>query len=162
MLFRSAGTNLLTLTSRIYLLTLVGYVLQETLARAFYARQEPLLPFFAVLVRLFFYILIGWVGVQVVFFRAYGAPVLAAAELYLLAEALLMLFWLNQRIKPEVNLLPALGKGLFAALISGGAAYEIALFLPGPGYLTALVGMAAGGLMALFLVRSEVRLLFRL
>ncbi len=158
--FDLAGTSLLTLTSRIYLLTLVGYVMQETLARAFYARQEPFMPLIGVSVRMLFYFAIGLTGVTI--FRSLGAPVIAAAELSLLAEATLMLFLLNRRLQPQVNVLPAVGKGLFAALISGGAAYGLALFLPGPGYVTSLAGMAAGGLIAIFLVRSETKLLFRL
>jgi hypothetical protein len=91
-----------------------------------------------------------------------GAPVIAAAELSLLVEAILMLTWLNQRIEPPVRLWGAVGKGLFAAVISGGIAYVLAVFLPGPGYITAMVGMLAGTLLALFLVRSEARLLFKL
>lgn len=158
--FDETGTDLLTLTSRIYLLTLVGYVMQETLARAFYARQEPFMPLYGVLARMSIYISVGFAGVTI--FRAAGAPVIAAAELALLGEASLMLFWLNRRIEPAVQVLTAIGKGLFAAVISGCVAYGLAFFLPGPGYITALVGMAAGGLLAIFLVRSEARLLFRL
>jgi len=158
--FDEAGTDLLTLTSRIYLLTLAGYVMQETLARTFYARLEPFVPLFGVLVRMSIYVCIGLAGVTL--FRSAGAPVIAAAELALLVEAILMLFWLNRRIQPPVQVLTAVGKGLFAAVLSAGLAYGLAVFLPGPGYVTALVGMAAGTLLALFLVRSEARLLFQL
>jgi putative peptidoglycan lipid II flippase len=158
--FDQTGTDLLTLTARIYLLTLVGYVLQETLARAFYARQEPLMPLYGVLVRLGIYLVIGLAGLTL--FRSTGAPVIAIAEMSVLAEALLMLFWLNKRIKPPVQILSAAGKGLFAALLSGALAYGLAVLLPGPGYITAMFGMLSGTLLAVFLVRSEARLLFRL
>jgi putative peptidoglycan lipid II flippase len=158
--FDQAGTDLLTLTARIYLLTLAGYVMQETLARTFYARQEPWIPLCGVLVRMSIYLCVGLVGVTL--FRAVGTPIIAAAELSLLVEAIVMLFWLNQRIKPPVQVMTAVGKGLFAAVLSGSAAYGLAAFLPGPGYLTALAGMAAGALLALFLVKSEARLIFRL
>ena len=79
-----------------------------------------------------------------------------------LVEALLLLFWLNRRIAPPVRVLPAVLKGLLAAILSGAVAYALAVYLPGPGYITALVGMAAGTILALFVVRSETRLLFRL
>jgi putative peptidoglycan lipid II flippase len=158
--FDEGGTNLLTLTSRVYLLTLAGYVLQETLARTFYARKEPFIPLFGVLARMIIYILVGLAGVTL--FSSAGAPVIAAAELSLLVEAILMLFWLNRRIEPQVHVLTAVSKGLFAAMLSGGVTYGLAVFLPGPGYITALAGMAVGGILALFLVRSEARLLFRL
>jgi len=134
--------------------------MQETLARAFYARKEPFMPLFGISVRMILYLLIGVAGVTL--FRSVGAPVLAAAELSLLVEAVLMLFILNMRVSPPVRLWPAVAKGLFAAIISGSLAYALAVFLPGPGYITALAGMAVGGLLALFLVRSEARLLLQL
>jgi putative peptidoglycan lipid II flippase len=158
--FDEAGTNLLTLTSRIYLCTLAGYVVQETLVRTFYARKEPLVPLFSVLARLVVYVLVGILGLT--FFPRVGAPLIAAAELSLSVEAFLLLFWLNRRIEPQVHVLTAIGKGLLAATISGCVTYGLAVFLPGTGLITSLAGMAVGGLLAVGLVWSEARLLFRL
>ncbi|RPH55294.1 MAG: hypothetical protein EHM81_14875, partial [Chloroflexi bacterium] len=158
--FDEAGTNLLTLTSRIYMLTLVGYVVQETMARAFYSRKEPLMPLFSVVVRMAVYLLIGVTAVTL--FRPFGAPVLAAAELSLTVEAIFMLNRLNKRLSEPLRLFPALARGLGAALLSGVAAYGLAVYLPGPGYITALAGMAVGGVLAVGLVWSEARMLFRL
>ena len=148
------------LTTRIYLLTLAGYVVQETLARTFYARKEPLMPLYSVLVRLAVYITIGVLGVTI--FRQFGAPMIAAAELSLTVEAIFLVNRLNKRLDRVVRVLPAIGKGLLAAILSGATAYGLAVFLPGPGYLTALAGMAVGGALAVWLVWSEARLLFRL
>lgn len=158
--FDDAGTDLLTLTSRIYLITLAGYVVQETMARTFYARKEPFMPLFGVLTRMAIYIVIGLLGVTV--FRKAGAPVIAAAELSLTAEAIFLIIFLNRRLERQVRVLPAIGKGLLAAILSGATAYGLAVFLPGPGYLTSLAGMAVGGALAVWLVWSEARLLFRL
>jgi putative peptidoglycan lipid II flippase len=158
--FDDAGTDLLTLTSRIYMLTLVGYVVQETMARAFYSRKEPLMPLFSVVVRMAVYLLIGVTAVTL--FRPFGAPVLAAAELSLTVEAIFMLNRLNKRLSEPLRLFPALGRGLAAALLSGFAAYGLAVYLPGPGYITALAGMAVGGVLAVGLVWSEARMLFHL
>ncbi len=154
------GTELLTLTSRIYMLTLAGYVVQETLARVYYARKEALMPLYGVILRILVYLLIGAVGVTVL--RQAGAPMIAAAELSITVEALFLFLMLNRRIDRKVWILPAIGKGLLAALLSGVLTYALALYLPGPGYVTALVGMAAGTLLAVALVWSEARLLFRL
>jgi putative peptidoglycan lipid II flippase len=158
--FDAAGTDLLTLTSRIYMLTLAGYAVQETLARVFYARKEPLLPLFGVILRMALYLLVGIAAVTL--FRPWGAPVLAAAELSLTAEAAFLFTTLNRRLHEPVRVLIAIGKGLGAALLSGITAYGLAVYLPGPGYLTALAGMAVGGALAVALVWSEARLLFRL
>jgi len=158
--FDQAGTDLLTLTSRIYMLTLAGYTLQETLARSFYARKEPFMPLWSVLVRLVVYIAVGISGVTV--FRSVGAPVIAAAELAITVEAVFMLMVLNKRLEQPIRPWGALGKGLVAALISGIIAYGLAAYLPGPGYLTAFVGMLVGGVLAVVLVWSEAKQLFRL
>ena len=50
------GTALLTWTTRAYLLTLVGYSIQEILSRAFYARKEALVPLATIFVRFGIYI----------------------------------------------------------------------------------------------------------
>ncbi|MEI6289759.1 MAG: murein biosynthesis integral membrane protein MurJ [Chloroflexota bacterium] len=158
--FDEAGTALLTLTSRIYLFTLAGYVMQETLARAFYARKEPFIPLIGIIARLVIYGSICFIGVTL--FPSYGTPVIAFGEISLLAEALLFLGLLQKRVPCKINLIAPVGKGLAAALVTGSLAYLLAVYLPGPGYLTSLIGMAAGGLTALFIVRSEAILLFRL
>jgi hypothetical protein len=49
-----------------------------------------------------------------------------------------------------------------AASVGGLLAYGLALYLPGSAVLTALLGMAAGGLVALSIVWSEVKLLLKL
>jgi hypothetical protein len=53
-------------------------------------------------------------------------------------------------------------KGLVVALFSGALAYALALYVPGSAVLTALLGMVIGGLVALFFVRSEIKLLLKL
>lgn len=158
--FDEAGTALMTWTTRVYLLTLTGYALQEVMARSFYARKEPWYPFRGVLIRLALYVGIGVLGITRL--RDIGAPVIAFAEISLTVEALLMLVWLNKKIAGAITAWGALGRGVLAALVSGAAAYALALYLPGPGYLTALAGMFAGGLIALPIIWPEFRLLFRL
>jgi hypothetical protein len=51
---------------------------------------------------------------------------------------------------------------LVAALLGGIAAYVLAVIVPGSAVLTALLGMVAGGLVALPFVWSEVKLLVKL
>lgn len=158
--FDAAGTDLLTWTTRVFLLTLAGYAVQELLARSFYARKQPWFPFFGVLARMALYLAVGVLAVT--YFQQPGAPAIAVAELSLTLEALLLLLWLKRRLSGSLTLWPAISKGLLAALLGGGLAYLLALYLPGGAVLTALLGMTAGGLLALALVWSEARLLFRL
>ena len=118
------------------------------------------MPLFGVLVRMSIYLLVGVTAVTL--FRPIGAPIIAAAELSLTVEAAFLLFTLNKRLREPVRVWMAIAKGLGAALLSGLAAYGLAVYLPGPGYVTALAGMAVGGVLAVGLVWSEARLLFRL
>jgi hypothetical protein len=53
-------------------------------------------------------------------------------------------------------------KGLAAAVLGGATAYLLAVFVPGSAVLTALLGMLVGGLVALPLIWSEVKLLLKL
>jgi peptidoglycan biosynthesis protein MviN/MurJ (putative lipid II flippase) len=46
--FDEAVSVLITWTTRAYLATLTGYVIHEVAVRAFYARKEPMVPFYAV------------------------------------------------------------------------------------------------------------------
>ncbi len=158
--FDAAGTALLTWTTRVFLLTLTGYAVQELMARAFYARKQPWFPFYSVVVRMTIYLLVGFLAVT--YFQVPGAPAIAAAELSLTVEAVLMLCWLARRLPGRLWLWPPLWKGTLAALLGGGIAYALALYLPGGAVVTALVGMLIGGLVALALVWKEARLLFRL
>jgi hypothetical protein len=53
-------------------------------------------------------------------------------------------------------------KGILAAAVGGLTAYLLAVYLPGSAVLTALIGMVIGGLVALPIIWSEVKLLFKL
>jgi putative peptidoglycan lipid II flippase len=158
--FDEFGTDLLTWTTRAFMLTLAGYAVQEVMARAFYARKEAWWPFFSVCLRMTIYLVIGISAVA--FFPEAGAPAIALAELALTVEAVVMLVWLNRRLPERLDTGGALLRGLAGALIGGAAAYGLAVYLPGPAALTALLGMAGGGLLSLPFIWTEVRLLFNL
>ena len=142
------------------MLTLCGYALQEVAARAFYARKEALIPLATAVIRLLTYLVIGISGL--IFFKSIGAPAIALAELSLTVEAIVMLIILNHRMKEPVKIDGILLKGLVAALFGGGATYILALMLPGGALVTAILGMIVGTIIALMIVRREVRLFFKL
>ena len=158
--FDPAGTDLLTWTTRVYLLTLCGYSIQEIAARAFYARKEAYAPLTTIVLRLSLYLAIGISALT--FFRSVGAPAIAFAELSLTVEAVVMFLWLSRKMHEPLKINGALLKGLAAALFGGGAAYVLALLLPGGAVITALIGMLCGTALALVIVRQELRLLLNL
>jgi putative peptidoglycan lipid II flippase len=155
-----ATTTLLTWTSRAYLLTLTGFAIQEIAARSFYARKEPLYPLYAVLLRLLMFLGLGVAAVT--WFRGIGAPVLALAEISLLIESVILFGWLSRRMHQPIRVDGAVWRGLLAAIAGGVTAYALASFLPGSAIATSLLGMMAGGFIALILVRKEAALLLHL
>jgi putative peptidoglycan lipid II flippase len=158
--FDEAGTNLLTWTTRIYLLTLCGFSIQEIAARSFYARKEAWWPFFGVAIRFVIYIIIGLTALTA--FSNIGAPAIAFAEIALTVEAILMFIWLSRKMHEPIQVNGALLRGLGAALLGGVTAYGLAVIVPGSAVLTALLGMTVGGLIALPLIWSEIKLLINL
>jgi putative peptidoglycan lipid II flippase len=158
--FDAETSTLVTWTTRAYLITLTGFSIQEIAARAFYARKEPMLPLYAVLLRLAFFIGIGILGIT--YFREIGAPVIAFAEIALLIESIVLLIWLSRRTHAPLQVWSAVFKGLAAALAGGVTAYLTALYVPGSAVLTALLGMVLGGLVATPIIWSEVKLLLKL
>ena len=158
--FDEAGSSLLTWTTRIYLLTLCGFSIQEIAARAFYARKEAWWPLWGVLIRFVIYILLGLAALN--FFASVGAPAIAFAEIALTVEAIIMFIWLSRKMHEPIVINGALFKGLGAALLGGVTAYGLARFVPGSAVLTALLGMTIGGLVCLPLIWSEIKLLLKL
>jgi len=116
--FGEAGTDLLTWTTRIYLITLCGYAIQEVAARSFYARREAWIPFFGVVIRMVIYF--GAAIAAITFFRNIGAPAIAFAEFSLTIESILMFGWLSKRLREPVSINGAFLKGLAAAAVGGG------------------------------------------
>jgi putative peptidoglycan lipid II flippase len=158
--FDESTSILITWTTRAYLATLTGYVIHEVAVRAFYARKEPMVPLYAVLIRLALFLGIGIMGVYL--FEEIGAPIIAFAEIALLIEAVILLVWLSRRTHEPLKTDSAIIKGLLAAVIGGVVTYVIALYLPGGAIVTALIGMVIGGLIALAIIWSEAKLLLKM
>ena len=158
--FDEATSTLLTWTTRAYLLTLTGYCIQEIAARSFYARREPLFPLYGVILRLALFISIGTAGITL--FRQIGAPVIAFAEIALLIESIVLFTWLSKRTQQPLRVSTAVLRGMAAALLGGVTAYLVAVYAPGSAVWTALLGMVMGGLVALPLIWSEIKLLLKL
>jgi len=158
--FDPETSSLITWTTRAYLLTLTGFSIQEIAARSFYARKEPMFPLYAVILRLVIFIGIGYLGST--YFKPIGAPVIALAEIALLIESIILFGWLSNKMHEPIVVWSAAGKGLVAALIGGVTAYGLAVLVPGSAVLTALLGMIVGGLIALPIIGSEIKLLLKL
>jgi putative peptidoglycan lipid II flippase len=158
--FDEATSTLVTWTTRAYLMTLTGFTIHEIAARAFYARKEPMFPLYAVGLRLAMFLGIGFVGLT--FFKEIGAPVIAFAEIALLVEAIILFGWLSKRTHEPIRVGGSVVRGLAAAVVGGVSAYGLAVYLPGGAIPTAMIGMVAGGIIALVIVWSDAKLLLKL
>lgn len=158
--FDETVSTLLTWTTRAYLATLTGYVIHEVAVRAFYARKEPMVPFYAVMLRLALFFGFGILGITL--FPEVGAPIIALAEFALLIEATILLVWLSRKTHEPLQTNSAIVKGLIAAVVGGILTYLIALYLPGGAVVTALIGVVVGGLVALAIVWSEAKIILKL
>ena len=158
--FGSSGTFMLTWTVRSYLVVLTGYVIQEVIARAFYARKEAMIPLDGVLIRIVIYLSIGFLAVTL--FSKYGTYFIALAEISITIEAIILLMLFNKKMEKKINVWSALVRSFLAAVLGGLITYWVAQYLPGPGYITALIGMVIGGLFALPIIFPDLRKLFQL
>jgi len=158
--FDEAGSTLLTWTTRVYLLTLCGFSIQEIAARSFYARKEAWWPFFGVVIRFVIYIALGLIALNL--FADIGAPAIAFAEVALTIEAVIMFIWLSKKMHEPLVVWSAVSKGVVAGLIGGVTAYELASRVPGSALWTALLGMTVGGLICIPIIWSEIKLFLKL
>ncbi len=158
--FDEATSQLITWTTRAYLLTLTGFVIHEVAARSFYARKEPLIPLAAVVLRVILFVSVSVMAVTAL--GEIGAPVIAFAEIAVLIEAVFLFTWLSKRMREPIRVGGAVTRGLIAALLGGGTAYGLAWGVPGGAVTTALLGMSVGGAVALVIVWRDVRLVLHL
>jgi CBS-domain-containing membrane protein len=73
-----------------------------------------------------------------------------------------MFIWLSRKMHEPLIVWSALGKGVVAALLGGVTAYVLADRVLGSAVVTALLGMAVGGLISLPIIWSEIKLLLKL
>jgi putative peptidoglycan lipid II flippase len=155
-----AGTTLLTWTVRIYLIALAGESVLEVASRAFYARKDALRPLAASFVNTA--VFIGGGALVLLRWPEWGAPGIALLEMAFTVEAAILLIWLNRLLPAKVTLGSSLLRGMAGALVGGGLAYALALWLPLSGTLSSLLALPVGFAASLPFIWPEVKLLLQL
>ena len=159
--FDDIGTTMLTWTTRIFLLGLAGHTVLEVGVRAFYAKQDAVRPMVASILNTAAFIIFGVVVIRQM--PQWGTNGIALVGLAYTVEAIFVMWWLNRQLEGgPITAGNSLMRGTLAALIGGVSAYLLALYLPGGAVITALIGIIAGGLIALPVIWKEIRLLFHL
>ena len=151
---------LVTWTVRVYLLALAGESVLEVAARAFYARKDALRPLAASFLNTL--IFIGGGALILLRWPQWGAPGIALIEMAFTIEATILLVWLNRLLPAKVTLGSSLLRGLAGALVGGGVAYGLALWLPLSGVLSSLVALPLGFAACLPFIWREMRTLLHL
>jgi len=158
--FDAAGTDLLLWTTRGFLVGLAGQALLEVANRAFYARQNALIPLAGSVLNIAIYIILG-----LLLFRSVGAPGISLTDsVAFTTQAIVVLLVLNGRLPDKIRAGRTIGRALLAALVGGGVCLGIFTLLSGR-ISPVIVGGASiclGGLALLPLIWRELRLLLHL
>jgi len=155
--FDQAGTELVTWTTRAFLLGLTGHAMLEIAGRAFYARQDAITPLWAsgLMAAIYTVFAIWWAG----FLGVIGIALANSVAFTL--QALLLWYLLNRRY-PGVT---KVGRTLLRALIATAAAAIVVLLvmqLPFSSIVLSFGALILGALAALPFIWPEVKLLIRL
>ncbi len=158
--FDPAGTDLLLWTTRGFLIGLAGQALLEVANRAFYARQNALIPLAGSILNIVIYVILG-----MLLFRGLGAPGISLTDsVAFTTQAVVILLVLNGRLPDRIHAWRTVGRAALAALVGGVVSLAIFTFLS-ERISPVMVGGASiglGGLALLPFIWRELRLLLHL
>jgi putative peptidoglycan lipid II flippase len=156
--FDAAGTELVVVATRGFLMGLIGHAWLEVLARAWFARLQARPPLVARLANF-----VVFLGLGLVLFRPMGAFGIALANSLGFTIEAAILYVLLRRVHPAIgHAWSALPRALTASIVAGGVAYAFAAWLPVSPLAAAFIGLALGGVAALILIWPDIRELRRL
>jgi putative peptidoglycan lipid II flippase len=156
------GDQMTTLmgVTRAFLAGLAGQSCLEIAVRAFYAQKNARIPLFvsglnAIAFVGFALLLRPWLGV---------VGIALAISLAYTGEAVLLFYLLNRKLPVHLVISGSLVRGLLAAAIGGALVWIIlnGVSLPLPAYISSIIGLTVGGLLALPLIWRELRLIIKL
>lgn len=162
--FDEAGSRMVVLATRAYLLGLTGHALLEIAARSFYARQDARTPFFAAALTS-----IGFIILAITFSRQWDHTGIALANSAAFTAEALALFWLlNRKVPGLLKLDGALVRIVIGTGLGAGAVYGTLALLPLESWpdlyqvAAGLGALAIGGLVALPFLWRELKQVIRL
>jgi len=143
-----------------FLAGLAGQCLLEVAVRGFYAQKNAILPLIVSGLNAVFF-----VGFAFIFRIWLGTTGIALAlSLSYTGEATLLLWFLNHRLPEKLAIKGTLIRSLAAAALGGGLVWIImnGISLPIQPYEKAVLGLVAGAIISLPLIRRELHLLVKL
>jgi putative peptidoglycan lipid II flippase len=158
--FGASGTDLLVWVTAAFMGGLLGHSLKEVAARAFYARQNALVPLLTAGLNAALYILLGSL-----LYRPLGAPGIALTDSIVFTfEAVLLFILLGRRISLSMHLTSTFVRVALAAILAGLVTWGSLVFLEPRVHpvLAGGVSMLAGLAVSLPWMQKEIRLLLHL
>jgi putative peptidoglycan lipid II flippase len=156
--FEARETEMVVWATRAFLLGLMGHTWLEVGVRSFYAQQNARTPLLAAFLQVTAYLILA-----VALSRTVGHTGLALADtISFTGQALLLLYLLNRRYPGVLAVGGTLARASLGALLGGGAAFGVLTWVPLPLLPLSLAALAAGGLVVLPFIWTEVKLLVRL
>ncbi len=156
--YDAARLDLLTACTWAFLFGLVGDTWLEVAVRSFYANQNTRTPLLAAFIQTVAFVILSLLLRPLIGL----ASIPLSAALTFTTQAVVLLALLNRRFPGLLNVGSTALRAIPAALLAGLVAYAAMRLLPLSSLLSALLALAAGGLVSLPLIWREVRMLFRL
>ena len=143
-----------------FLIGLAGQTLLEVANRAFYARQNALIPLAGSVLNIIIYTVLG-----ILLYRSFGAPGISLTDsVAFTTQAVVVLLILNGRLPDRIRAGRTVGRALLAAAVGGGVCLGIFYLLSGriSPVIVGGAGICLGCLALLPLIWHELRLLLHL
>ena len=155
--FDSAGTDLVVMVTRAYLLGLTSHTLLELSARSFYAQQDAKTPLYVAALNAAVFIILA-----VILSRTLGVVGIALANtIAFTGEALLLLYLLNRQLPGLLRVGRTLIRVVIASTASAVLVYLL-LQLPLPPLLLTIGSLGVGCMAVAPFIWPEVKLLIKL
>lgn len=157
--FKTSDIALLTWTTRAYLAGLTAQCVLEVVARAYYAKQNAIVPLVATALRTGIFLILS-----ISFIGAAGAIGLAAADSIAVSVEVIFLLVLLNRMFPLFSALKnTFARSLFGSMVSASIVFIIISFFPHlPVFPISLLALLAGIIVYGFFVRQEIAMVVKL
>lgn len=156
--FSASHTELLVMTTYAFMGGLLAHTLMEILVRAFYARQQAIIPMYATLIRTVLFIVFG-----VMVYRQAGAVGIAAIDSITVAiEAIVLLILLWPTLTNKFEIAKTLGRSVAGSAVGIAVIWGIFLYFHVPVVVQITTAIIAATAVYVVFVIKEVKLLIRL
>ncbi len=156
--YDASRLNLLTACTWAFLAGLVGDTWLEVAVRSFYAHQNTRTPLIAALIQVTAFVILSFLLSPII--GLVGIPLSAA--LTFTTQAIVLLSILNRRYPGILRFGTTAPRSLVAAILAGVVTLAVMNFLPLSTLPATLIALTAGGLAAVPMIWSEIKLLLNL